>query len=498
MSPLPEVVVFRATPVQDRLWAAVETPGVRIIGFGGAIRGTKTWGTLATLLLLARIYPRSKWHVIRRDLERLKDSTIPSFEKLTERFGNFVGKLNRSDWFVKCRNGSEIHFAGENIDRDPTLARFHGFETNGFLLDDGDELSERTLVKCIERAGTWIVPDGVQPPPYVFATFNPCAGWPRRRFYQPWRDQVLAAPYVFIPSTSADNPYVSDEQREAWKEMPKAEYDRYVIGDWESLPGGYYDTVGVDMLIDRKDLPEKLPDHWRYWGSYDWGYAHWSVMGAWCTDEEGTDYLLDTIWLRRRQDDELAKAYAEDIDPRCLALVYSGHDVRNVVKAHGASAESVEEVFRRARINLVLGDIDKVNGGRAVNRQVKAKRVKIVRTAGNLRVFDQLTEIIADPDDVRKPLKVDADPVTGLGGDDGADMFRYGIATRVRAAQLPESPPSKEAHHARRLIVKDGKIVEPEREPTTIEEMERWIAKRQSPQRTYIPVRPRVPRGNWR
>jgi hypothetical protein len=63
------------------------------------------------------------------------------------------------------------------------------------------------------------------------------------------------------------------------------------------------------------------------------------------------------------------------------------------VKAHAASGESTAEVFARAKISLVMADIDKVNGGRAVNRQLKAKRVRIVKTPGNLRVFDQLGEI---------------------------------------------------------------------------------------------------------
>jgi hypothetical protein len=164
-----------------------------------------------------------------------------------------------------------------------------------------------------------------------------------------------------------------------------------------------------------------------------------------------------------------------------------------VVKAHGASAESVQEVFARARISLILGDIDKVNGGRAVNRQLKSKRVRIVKTKGNLRVYDQLAEIIPDPDDIRKPLKVDADPTTGEGGDDGADMFRYGIATRVRSAQKPAEPPSKVAHIARRLTVKDGKLVPFEPEPTNLDEMDQWAQKHRNTQRTVIPSRPRVP-----
>lgn len=437
-------VSFQATPVQQQLMDALMDGQSRIVGFGGGIRGTKTWGSLSSLIALCRVFPGSRWAVIRKDLQRLRDTTIPSFDKLRVRTGGFVGAVNQQSWNATCTNGSVILFRGENIDRDPELLRFHGYEVNGFLNEEADELSERTLIKEIERAGTWIIPDrDDQPPAYILNTFNPCAGWPRRRFYLPWRDKSIAAPYAFIPSTAADNPYISDAQREAWKEMPENEYRRFVMGDWDALTGAFYDTLNPEVhLIDRATLPVILPENWRYWGSYDWGYRHWSVMGAWATDEDGTDYLLDSVWLRGMQDDELATEYARDLPARCLREVYAGHDCWNKVVAHGASGINTAEVFEKRGIRLVKADIDRVNGGRAVNRAFKVRDGRsdtyVVRTKGNLRVFDQLSEILPDENDVRKPAKVDADS-EGIGGDDGADMVRYGCATRIRPAKPQEN-----------------------------------------------------------
>lgn len=473
---------FTATPVQVKLLETLSDGQSRIVGFGGGIRGTKTFGSLAAIITLCRVFPGSRWAVIRKDLQRLKDTTIPSFEKLRPLAGDFVGPIQDTQllsFAAQCKNGSAILFRGENIDKDPTLARFHGYEVNGFLNEEADELSERTLVKEIERAGTWIIPGrGIddQPPAFILNTFNPCAGWPRRRFYLPWRDQTIKTPYAFIPTTAADNPFISHAQREAWKEMPDSEYKRFVLGDWESLTGAYYDTLTTDALIDRDQLPDPLPNHWRYWGSYDWGYAHWSVMGAWCTDDDGTDYLLDSVWLRRMQDEELAEAYRKELDPRCLSLVYSGHDVNAKVTAHGASGETVSDVFARRKILLLNADTDKVNGGRAVNRQIKNRSVKIVRTVGNLRVFDQLGDIVPDPDDIRKPLKVDAED--GVGGDDGADMFRYGIATRIAAAQRPKEPfKAKQPDRALPIVIKDGRI-KAVTAPRTAAELAEWAESR--------------------
>lgn len=414
----------------------------RLVGFGGGIRGTKSWGSLAALITFCRIFPGSRWAVIRKDLQRLRDTTIPSFDKLRDRTGGFVEAISDTrelPFAAKCRNGSAILFRGENIDKDPELNRFHGYEVNGFLNEEADELSERTFVKEIERAGTWIIPGNrPQPPAYILNTFNPCATWPRKRFYLPWRDKTMRAPYAFIPTTQADNPYITDEQRDSWKEMPEHEYNRFVVGDWEALTGAYYDALSPDVLIDRASLPDPLPPEWRYWASYDWGYGHWAVMGAWATTTDGVDILLDSVWLRKMQDDEQAVEFARDIPAACLKLVYAGHDVKAKVTAHAASGESVQDVFATHGILLVLADIDKVNGGRSVNRQLKNQTVKIVRTTGNLKGYDQLETITPDENDIRKPAKLDADE-RGEGGDDFADMFRYGLATmaQARAAKRP-------------------------------------------------------------
>lgn len=471
---------FTATPVQERLMNTLTDGRSRIVGFGGGIRGTKTFGSLASFIALSRIFPGSRAVIMRKDLERLKKTTIPSYEKISAMAGDFLRPLNRSSWEVECANGSRLIFMGENIDRDPELLRLHGMEFNFFLGEEGNELSERTAHKAIERAGTWIIP-GIehQPPPLNLYTFNPNPHWPKRWFYTPWKMGSIAPPYAFIPTTAADNPYISDEQREAWKQMPEHEYRRFVLGDWDSLTGAYYDALDLNThLIDPFDPPK----HWRFWGSYDWGYGHWAVMGAWCTDEQGVDYLIDSIWLRRMQDNEQAEAFRDELPAACMREVYAGHDTGAKVTARGASGESTKEVFAKYGIILTNADIDKVNGGRAVNRQLKAKQVFIMKTKGNLRGVDQLGEIMPDEDDIRKPAKVDADVESGEGGDDWADMFRYGLATRVRAAKPlgHNQPQEKQPDRATPLIVKDGKVVRREKVPTQVDQLVEWAAERQA------------------
>ena len=446
------MTVFDAYQVQTKLWETISSGEHRIIGFGGGIRGTKTWGTMLAVFALCRIFPRSRWAIVRKDLPTLRRNTVPSFNKLREELGtDFVGEINGTTWTATCKNGSEIIFFPESLDIDPDLSRWKGLEVNGFILEEADELAEKSYYKAIERAGAWLVPrGGLQPPAFVLCTFNPCANWPKHVFYEPWKNGSIAAPYAFIPATQADNPSISDAQREAWKSLPESEYNRFVMGDWESMAGRYYDTIDPRIhLIERSALPERLPQYWSYWGAFDWGYSHWAPFGYLAEDTDGNEYVLDTLWQRRQQDAEYASAIrASAPHQKCLDMVYAGGDCWAKPTARGGSGVSTYDVFLRSGILLRRADQDRANGGRALRRAFAFKRDEnrftqppkffLVKTEGNKRLLNQLLEIMPDPDKPNEPLKVNADS-EGRGGDDGADMLRYGIASKRRAPSEPEA-----------------------------------------------------------
>lgn len=450
---------FEATSVQVQLFDAARDGRFRFIGFGGGIRGTKTWGGLGMLITLCRLFPRSRWAVVRKDLPTLRRNTVPSFNKLREEyFGSFIGEINQSEWTATCTNGSQLIFFSESLDIDPDLSRWKGLEVNGFLLEEADELAEKSFHKAIERSGAWIVPNqGTQPPPYVFCTFNPCANWPKHVFYEPWKNGTIAAPYAFIPATAADNPFVPEATREAWKSLPDQEYRRFVEGDWDVLSGRYYDGLDARVhFIQPDQMPDPLPAWWEYWGGYDWGYAHWAVMGAFARDTEGTTYLLDSHWVRRHQDADQAAAFKHALPERCFGIVYAGTDCWSKVTARGGTGVTTFEVFAAERINLIQADTDKANGGRVLRRALHFRRddagiitqppaLYLVDTPGNRRLFSQLSEIMPDETDVNKPGKVDADS-EGRGGDDGADMLRYGICSRLTAKSAPPAAWSRDIH----------------------------------------------------
>lgn len=225
--------------MQQQFIAAVLSRNWRFFGFGGAVRGGKSVGVLATLYILCKMYPGSKWGVVRKNLERIKQTVIPTIEKFAPR--PFVGKYNQATKVYRCTNGSQIIMFPELIDQDPDLDRFKSFECNGFFLEEANELADATFQKCKERVGSWIiqptpeVPHPQQPPAYIFATFNPADNWVRSTFYEPWQTDTLRPMYHYIPALPQDNPYVTDEQWAAWRELPPEQYKRFIEGNWDAI-----------------------------------------------------------------------------------------------------------------------------------------------------------------------------------------------------------------------------------------------------------------------
>ncbi|MDD2869656.1 terminase family protein [Neomegalonema sp.] len=222
-------VIFEATKKQAEFIEAVFSGKYKYLLFGGAIRSGKTFTGLGIIFILSRMFPGSRWAVVRRDLPVLRQNVYPTYNKIKP---DFAGEMNQSTWTSRCKNGSEIIFFPESYDKDKDLNRFRGLEVNGFLLEEANELQEVTFYKCIERAGAWQIKKGEQPPPLIIMTCNPSDNWVKRIFYDNYIKDMLKEPYYFLPATILDNPHITEDYKESLKSLPPREYKRFVEGDW--------------------------------------------------------------------------------------------------------------------------------------------------------------------------------------------------------------------------------------------------------------------------
>ncbi len=227
----PSVIRYRETPKQAEFVRAVLSGRYRHLLYGGAAGGGKSYVLCATIMLLCRMFPGSRWAIVRADLPRLKKTVIPTWNKIAPR--PFFGEINRSDWYVRAENGSEVLFLPASEDIDPDFERIRGIELNGAGIEECDEVSKDFADVLSSRLGRWTCPGTLQPTPVQLYSCNPNQKWPKTVFYQPWSNGTLPERYFYLPATVNDNPYLSAEYLDQLRALPEKLRSVYFDGKWE-------------------------------------------------------------------------------------------------------------------------------------------------------------------------------------------------------------------------------------------------------------------------
>lgn len=226
-------VLFEPHKKQSEFIHAVFSGEYRCLLYGGAAGGGKSFVSLAILVLLSKLYPGSKWFVVRESLPTLKRTTIPSFFKLCPR--HFIRNYNQTEQTVTFTNGSQIVFFPENFYQDKNLTRFDGVECNGFLIEEGQEIQEKTFNKALLRAGRHIIP-GInkadQPKPLILVTCNPSNNWTKTLFHEPFIEGNLNPDYFYLRATMSDNPSLSEEYLSGLENLDDVTKAVFVRGEW--------------------------------------------------------------------------------------------------------------------------------------------------------------------------------------------------------------------------------------------------------------------------
>jgi hypothetical protein len=273
---LPQQTILEFLPKQAQLLDEALSGEKDILLYGGAIRGGKTFAALGAIIWLCKMYPQSKWAVVRTDLQKLKQTTIPSFHKICP--SNFLKSFNHNTNTVTFTNGSQIIFFGENYNHDKELNRWRGLEVNGFLLEEANELQEKTFYKAIERAGSHNITR--MPPPIIICTCNPSQNWVKEKFYGPWKKNELNPRWSYIPAKITDNPYVDERYKENLKNMPRFEYKVFVEGDWDILLKTgveFYKEFNIEKHVKPLVYNPKLP----LWLSFDENVHPYFAASLW-------------------------------------------------------------------------------------------------------------------------------------------------------------------------------------------------------------------------
>lgn len=205
----------------------------RKFGYGGAIRGGKTFVNLGTLLRLSNKYEGSKWHIIRQDFPALQGTTIPSLEKIIKDSPNWKWNRDKSNYFAYNKKDSKIFFKGENLKQDPELNDFLGLETNGVFLEQLEELSKKLWDISLSRTGSWYIDP--MPPAFMFTTLNPTQKWPKEFLHEAFLNGELPPDFFYMTALPKDNAFVTQDQWNAWGTMDERYQKQFIEGDWTNF-----------------------------------------------------------------------------------------------------------------------------------------------------------------------------------------------------------------------------------------------------------------------
>ena len=291
-----ELVISRPNDRQRLFLQARE----KVVAFGGARGGGKSWAVRVKAVLLCLKYPGIKVMIVRKTYPELQENHIlPLCEMLKtgspdrrERIANY----NDGKKHILFPNGSRILF--RYCDTDSDTQRFQGTEVDVLFVDEATQQTEenmRRLTACVRGTGEF--------PRRIYYTCNPGGpghGWVKRLFIdRQFREGENPEDYRFIQSLVTDNAALLKKDPDyvgRLKALPQKLRKAWLEGDWNIFEGQFFDdfraapdislceAAGItpeEALQQRKythvikpfDINVGSARGWNVMRSYDFGYG---------------------------------------------------------------------------------------------------------------------------------------------------------------------------------------------------------------------------------
>ena len=302
-SPQPRQADFMARPEYECL-------------YGGAAGGGKSDALLAEALRQVHV-PNYRAIIFRDTYPQLEGLIARSYEIYKPAFPKAVFNARDNVW--KFPSGAKIFFGAMQRDQD----RFK-YQGKAYDLICFDELTHfsKTQYDYLKSRNR---PTGPGTRVYIRATANPDGkgmGWVKERFVTPapplttlWDNVTIQKPNgetlnmqqsrIFVPSSVFDNTALLKNDPQylaALAALPEAERNALLYGNWDSYSGQvfrewknepeYYQTGKWTHVIN----PIPIPEHWKIYCGYDFGYAKPFSVGWFAINEKGKMYMIKEFY----------------------------------------------------------------------------------------------------------------------------------------------------------------------------------------------------------
>ena len=278
----------------------------RIVGYGGARGGGKSWTVRTKAILLCLSYPGIKCMIVRRTYPELFENHIQPLSEMLHCYdpnpNNRLARYNDSKKHILFPNGSRILFRYCENDKD--AERFQGTEVDILFVDEATHQTEERLRKlnaCVRGVNSF--------PKRIYYTCNPGGAghaFIKRIFIdKKYNRRERPEDYTFIQALVDDNTalmeadpdYVDqlealpEKLRKAWREGRWDVFEGQVFEEFTDDPKHYYDRRWTHVIE-----PFEIPETWKIYRGFDWGYTKPFSVGYYAIDFDGRMYRFSSIY----------------------------------------------------------------------------------------------------------------------------------------------------------------------------------------------------------
>lgn len=391
--------------------------------------------------VLTEQYPSHphRFLILRKVAKTLRESCFALICGVIRQWGlDRLFRINKTDMSITCVNGNQFILAGlDDVEKLKSI-----FDITGVWLEEANEAEARDLRQINLRLRGW-TPFYKQ----IAISFNPVAysSWLRGEFFAFIRPDT-----TIHNSTYLDNKFIDAEykaQLESYKDLDPYYYQVYVLNEWGSAKGAAFpefrNAPDKGARWTHVVKPFEIPDGWRVYRSYDFGYAKPFSCAWWAQDYDGMLYRVAELYgcgkepnVGIRKD---PSAQAQMILDKERQLPFcAGRDVYGIAdpsiwdKSRG---EAIVETMERHGLYFDKGDNSRIAGRMQVHYRMafdsngKPMMQVFENCHAFIRTIPELIEKDNDPEDI------DSD-----GEDHAYDEARYLCQHFPLPPRRPEKP----------------------------------------------------------